>query len=176
MSTAHSPAITTTVRRKKGNGTTMDVNCPQAIVDYNKSMGGVDRGDQYRKYYQVRMKSRKSYKYIFWFLVEVCILNSFILSRYSRGISKVLTYLDFRAQLARELIGEYCSRKRPGRPLSSSVPPPKRISVAHFPCKSTKSTARRGGQSGFVVSATRGSAITDRRTLTTTCPTIPYLG
>ena len=58
MSTAHSPAITTTVRRKKGNGTTMDVNCPQAIVDYNKSMGGVDQGDQYRKYYQVRMKSR----------------------------------------------------------------------------------------------------------------------
>ena len=108
----------------------------------------------------------------------VCILNSFILSHYSPGISisKVLTYLDFRAQLARELIGEYCSQKRPGCPLSSSVLPPKRISAAHFPRTSTKGHCQQGGQSGFVISAIRGSAIADRRTLTTTCPTIPNLG
>lgn len=138
MSTAHNPAATTTVRRKKGDGSITDVTAPKAIVDYNMYMGGVDRGDQYRKYYQVRMKSRKSYKYIFWFLFEVCVLNSFVLYRYSPCISRNLTYLDFRAELARQLIGEYCSRKRRGRPLSSSTPPPKRISVAHFPCKTKK--------------------------------------
>ena len=91
VSTAHDPTSTTTVRRKRGDGSTILVTCPQAIVDYNQHMGGVDRGDQYRKYYHVRMKSRKSYKYIFWFLFETCILNSFILHRYSPCISKNLT-------------------------------------------------------------------------------------
>ena len=84
------------------------------------------------------MQSRKSYKYIFWFLFEICILNSFILYRYSPCIRKQLTYLDFRVALAREFIGEYCSRKRPGHPLSASVPPLKRVTVAHFPCKAKK--------------------------------------
>ena len=137
VSTAHDPSATTTVRRKKGDGNVISVTCPNAIVDYNQHMGGVDWGDQYRKYYQVRMQSRKSYKYI---LFEVCILNSFILYRYSPCISKTLTYLEFRAELARQLIGHYCSRKRPGHPLSTAtcIPPPKRILVAHFPSKTNK--------------------------------------
>ena len=88
ISTAHDPSATT-VRRKKGDGNLISVTCPNAIVDCNQHMGGVDRGDQYGKY-QVRMQSRKSYKYIFWFLFEVCILNSFILYRYSPCISKIL--------------------------------------------------------------------------------------
>ena len=50
--------------RKKGDSTLIEVNCPLSIMDYNKYMGGVDRGDQYRKYYHVHVKSRKSYKYI----------------------------------------------------------------------------------------------------------------
>ena len=88
LSTQHDPAITTTVKRKKGDGSTVDVTCPQAIVDYNAHMGGVDLGDQYRKYYQVRMKSRKFYKYI---LFEICILNSFVIHRYSPCIGKTLS-------------------------------------------------------------------------------------
>ena len=52
-----------------------DVDCPLCIVDYNRYMGGVDTGDQYRKYH-VRVKSRKSYKYIFCFLLEVCVFNT----------------------------------------------------------------------------------------------------
>ena len=138
MSTAHQPTATATVRRKKGDGSIIEVSCPHAIIDYNQYMGGVDRGDQYCKYYQVRMKSRKSYRYIFWFLFEVCILNSHILHRYSPCTTKILSYLDFRVQLARELIGEYCTRKSRGHPLSSGIPPPKRITLPHFPCKTTK--------------------------------------
>ncbi len=65
LSTQHDPSCTTTVRRKKGDGSVIDVTCPQAIDDYNKHMGGVDLGDQYRHYYQVRVKSHKFYKYIF---------------------------------------------------------------------------------------------------------------
>ncbi len=55
LSTQHSPDCTTTVRRKKGDGSTISVTCPQAVVDYNQYMGGVDLEDQYRKYYQVRI-------------------------------------------------------------------------------------------------------------------------
>ena len=111
MSSGHNPDHTRSVRRKKVDGSRVEVDCPECIVDYNKFMAGVDKGDQYRGYYHVRMKSRKCYKYIFWFPFEVCVLNSFILSRYSPCNHPNTTYLSFRTQLAKELIGTYCSRK-----------------------------------------------------------------
>ena len=37
---------TTTVRRKKGDGSVINVTCPQLVVDFNAHMGGVDLGDQ----------------------------------------------------------------------------------------------------------------------------------
>ena len=74
MSSGHNPRHTTSITRKKIDGSVIHVDCPQSIVDYKKYMGGVERGDQYRKYYHVHVKS---YKYIFWFLFEVCVLNSF---------------------------------------------------------------------------------------------------
>jgi len=47
-------------------------------------MGEVDQNDQLRKYYGVRLKSQKNYKYIFWFMLDVAITNAFILlSKYS---------------------------------------------------------------------------------------------
>jgi len=61
MSTQHDPAVIATMKRKKGDGSTIDLTCPQSIIDYNAHMGGVGLGDQYRKYYQVTMKLRKFY-------------------------------------------------------------------------------------------------------------------
>ena len=83
-----------------------------SIVDYNQYMGGVDRGDQYRQYYRGHVKSRKSYKYFFWFVFGVCVLNAYILSRYSPKIHPISSYLSFRKQLANELIGKYNCRRR----------------------------------------------------------------
>ena len=51
-------------------GRSMDVPCPESVRIYNCFMGGVDRGDQLRGYYQVRLKSRKCYKYIFWYVFD----------------------------------------------------------------------------------------------------------
>ena len=92
MSSGHNPAHTKSIPRKRVDRSIMNVECPISIVDYNKYMGGVDRGDQYRKYYHVHVKSRKPYKYIFWFLFEVCV-NSFILSHYSPCNLPISTYL-----------------------------------------------------------------------------------
>ena len=112
MSSGHNPAHTKSIGRKTADGSIIEVDCPLSITDYNQFMGGVDRGDQYRKYYHVRVKSRKSYKYIYWFLFEICVLNSFILSRYSPCTTSTHTFLSFRKQLAHELIGNYNSRRR----------------------------------------------------------------
>ena len=40
-----------------------------------KYMWGVDRGDQLHGYFKTRTKCRKFYKYIFWFLFNVAIIN-----------------------------------------------------------------------------------------------------
>ena len=45
------------------------VPCPDAVVVYNKFMGGVDKGDQLQHYYRIRTKCVKNYKQIFWFTI-----------------------------------------------------------------------------------------------------------
>ena len=135
LSTNSNPDDTTTVRRKQKDGSVCDVVCPSVIAAYNQYMGGVDMGDQYRGYYNVRTKSQKCYRYIFWFLFEVSLLNTYILQRYSPMACKaVITYKDFRVSLAKSLIGTYNGRKRVGRP-STSARPPRRLRVSHFPQK-----------------------------------------
>ena len=47
----------------------------------NKYMGGVDKNDQLREYYHVRLKSRKYYKYLFWMLFDVAITNAITIAR-----------------------------------------------------------------------------------------------
>ena len=90
LSTNSQPTAQHSVLRRKKDGSRVDVPCPDAIVQYNKYMGGVDRNDQLRKYYGVRLKSRKSYKYIFWFILDVAITNAFILlSNYSPIAAKL---------------------------------------------------------------------------------------
>ena len=93
MSSGHNPDHTRSVCRKKADGSRVEVDCPVCIVDYNKFVADVDKGDQYRKYYHVRMKPCKCYKNIFCFLFEVCVLNSYILSRYSPCNHPNTTYL-----------------------------------------------------------------------------------
>ena len=124
VSSLCSPDDTAVVRRRQKDSTIIDVPCPLSVELYNKFMGGVDKGDQLRKYYHVRMKTKKNYKYIFWFCVEVCIINAYILSNHIPVSTLPVTELNlksFRLKLAGELIGDYKSRKRAGRPPRSTV-------------------------------------------------------
>ena len=40
------------VHRRQRDGTSMNIPCPESVRIYNRLMGGVDRGDQLRGYYQ----------------------------------------------------------------------------------------------------------------------------
>ena len=77
MSTMSNPLTTQSVERKQKDGSKVMVPCPDAVVVYNKFMGGVDKGDQLQHYYRIRTKCVKNYKQIFWFT------NAHILSHFS---------------------------------------------------------------------------------------------
>ena len=125
------------VQRRLRDGTRKDISCPAAVMKYNKYMGGVDRNDQLRQYYHVRLKGRKYYKYIFWFVFESSIANAYILHRnYSSHVLK--SYKEFRLSLAKGLVGDYSSRKRPGHGLSVRV----NLPLRHFPIKAKTSSSK----------------------------------
>ena len=96
-------------------------------------MGRVDRNDQLRQYYHVRLKSCKFYRYIFWFLFEICLANAHILYQHYSGADK-LTLKEFQLEVAQGLIGDYNSRKRAGRYSHT----PSVLPLRHFPVKYTE--------------------------------------
>lgn len=122
-------------------------------------MAGVDRADQLRGYYKFRSKSRKFYKYIFWFLFDCCIVNTFVLMRNflpTADSTGSETLKAFRIRLAERLIGGYNSRQRYALPpairevcINTSMPPPLKRqredsscaspSATHFPIKGPSS-------------------------------------
>ena len=132
------------VRRVQRDATSVEVRALTSVITYNKWMGGVDRGNQLRQYYHLRLKSRKFYKYIFWFLVDVCFVNTYILhTRY--GTTTNSPFKEFRLQLAKSLIGSYSSRKRavPRCDHHFSPPPPSKKAISHFPVK-FKTSSKKG--------------------------------
>lgn len=87
------------------------VSKPAVVELYNKHMGGVDLADQLRNYYSLGRSSCKWYRYLFWFLVDISICNSFILYNHYRrehGEAKV-KQVNFRMNLAKQLIGGFSS-------------------------------------------------------------------
>ena len=148
LSTLSQPGETQPVLRRERDGSLVELSCPTAILAYTKYMGilaytkymgGVDLGDQLRKYYSVRLKCRKNYKYIFWFIFDVCITNSFILSKFCNSTSQPTKedsrLKTFRAHLAESLIGSYTSRQCAGRPRSQGVVEPSPVEATfHSPC------------------------------------------
>ena len=76
-------------------------------------MGGVDRNDQLRQYYHVRLKSQKYYKYLFWMLFNVVITNAMIIARANPVLQKQKKSVkSFWTALSHELLNGYCSSKR----------------------------------------------------------------
>ena len=63
ISSMSTTTATFTVERIQKDGSRVYVTCPQAVAS------GVDKGDQPRNYYRVRLKSSKYCKYIFWLLL-----------------------------------------------------------------------------------------------------------
>ena len=173
LSTNAQASANITVQRRQKDGSRTEVPCPESVVLYNRYMGGVDRGDQLRQYYSVRTKSHKMYKYIFWFIFDVTITNTYVLYQFiPQTDRKALPLKEFRVQLARELIGDYNSRKQVGRPRQMPLP---RISagiqtLSHFPRKIQKENSMLATPLGIAMNVRFGFA-TAGLTVTASCCT-----
>ena len=103
------------------------------VPDYQQYIRGVDRGDQLVGYYNIDRRSKKWWKKVFSYMIECALLNAYLLEKYAepalndpslRGRKK-RDFLDFRLDVAEQLIGLHTLCHRSGHPsrLDSTTPP-----------------------------------------------------
>lgn len=79
VSSAHNPATKQVTRQARGQTLTLDK--PIVICDYTDNMGAVDRADHYIASYSFTRKSIKWWRKLFFWILEVSIVNSFLLMK-----------------------------------------------------------------------------------------------
>ena len=123
LSTSHPPLLadgSLAIVQRKDGANKIDVPCPPYLPDYIKYMRGVDKGDQLVALYSAGRKSSKAWRRIFFYLLECCILNSYILeghfnARHKDKGRKKRDMKEYKVELATQLIARFTSRKQPGR-------------------------------------------------------------
>src|SRR6185295_13687489 len=70
---------TTLVRPIFGQDARRELPIPKIIDDYNYNMNGVDRADQLRSSFTSHRAGRRTWLPLFWFLINICKVNSYIL-------------------------------------------------------------------------------------------------
>ncbi len=143
ISTIHVAQVSggSTVLRTEKDGSRIERQCPPCVIDYQKFMGGVDRGDQLESYYNMGRRTKKWWRRVVFYLFEVCILNAFVLEGYvqpelhaNKGRKK-RDILSFRLELAHELISGFFPCEKAGRSRSEESAQLKRLNntLPHWP-------------------------------------------
>uniref|UniRef100_A0A667ZB56 PiggyBac transposable element-derived protein domain-containing protein n=1 Tax=Myripristis murdjan TaxID=586833 RepID=A0A667ZB56_9TELE len=111
-SSVHEAFTGQTVRRRVKEAGVWQVKhlpVPDAVVDYNRNMGGVDLSDALIGYYSVLHKTMKWYKTFFYHFVDIAVVNSFLLHKELLKLrnptqTKPHTQKTFREQLLKEML------------------------------------------------------------------------
>ena len=139
LSSKHETAnITTTgkLRRKRGQQPREEIEKPRLALDYQDGMKGVDLQDQVTALFPIMRRTVKGYRKIFFYLLDICIFNAFVV--HCTWSEKKKRYTDFRVAAATQLLEtvQLPDYKVRGRP--SSITTPLRLQAknwAHFPMR-----------------------------------------
>ncbi|CAK1587806.1 unnamed protein product [Parnassius mnemosyne] len=114
--------VGTISRYDKKQKKNISIPCPKVIEEYNAHMGGVDTMDSYLGRYRIRMKSKKWTNRLFQHMLDMAVINSWILYKKvslkkKTNPKNILKLVDFRTELAETLCkyGAVSENKR-GRP------------------------------------------------------------
>lgn len=123
----------------------VDVACPSAIIEYNKSMGGVDKLDFLLSLYRIHIKSKKWTLRVIFHFIDLAVVTSWL--QYIKDCKSVghpksqqLSLLQFRFNIAECMIKhntnplDKAAVGKPRRSLQSAPPTDVRFDgIGHFP-------------------------------------------
>lgn len=142
LSNCHTSEISS-VERKQKNGEKKSFPCPEAIVFYNKFMGGVDMTDQYTLAYDINRKTNKWWKRVFQRLLMTAVTNAWIV--YKQLKKKKIALIDFMIPLSDHLIEIGKSGSKIQRSYKTGRPSKRAknfVNVQHLPVPCTKRRCR----------------------------------
>jgi Transposase IS4 len=105
-----SPLKTASLDRWDENRHRIAISCPQAVYDYFYHARSVDVINQLHYSYLVGRKSKKWWSRLVWWLIDMSIVNAFILWKIGKDD---VNQLQFREQLMRSLVQWFLSNREP---------------------------------------------------------------
>ena len=166
LTTIHENQMVNKERRSRfGNNHEEDIAKPLCIEEYNKHMGGVDKSDQLLSYYGFIHKNLKWSNCAAFHLLDLAIVNSYILYKLSNQEKRHKTHADFRIDLATSLLLE--SGYQMLEDVDQSPTPNDRLHGRHFPSKvPTRPNGKQSQRECAVCSFKKGNK---RKTTTYLC-------
>ena len=121
--------LDSTIKVKRWDNTSktyIDINCPAAVQEYNKSMGGVDLADMLFALYRTTIKSKRWYLKVLFHCVDIAKVNAWLLYRRHCDQQRIpkksqISLLKFTSSIALALTksGTIETPRSVGRPRSS---------------------------------------------------------
>jgi len=87
-----------------------DAMKPQIVMDYNYDMGYVDKGDRKANSYSINLRTFKCMKILFFHLLDLAILSSYILHSLCGG--KKIPHRNFEFTLVRNMLAHAGPERR----------------------------------------------------------------
>lgn len=115
------PSKMETVNRKQKDGNIQQIACPELVKKYNDEMGHVDKMDMLKSLYEVDRKSKKWWHRIFFYFLDLSVVNAFILFKQRTDSNAQLNLKQFRMSVAMGLVGGDMAISKKGRPSSGSL-------------------------------------------------------
>ena len=134
-------------------------------------MGGVDKSDQLLPYYGFSHRTVKWWRRALFHLIDLAVVNSYIMYSEMHHTSRRLTHEQFRIELAKGLLLSAAVDLTDDMPRTSglaarSLPPAARLTERHFPTRLADSESHKRQSNCIVCSGKKGRG---RKTTTYMC-------
>ena len=145
LSNFHTPTAIGQVNRRGQDRRQQPVDVPTVICDYQTHMRGVDLCDQKVGYYLPLIKSFKWWRRLFFYLLQVSIVNCYIMAKSANNdvLMRFPEFRDFLERLAHELIGNHRAKREVpivGNPQNGGLHPVRKLFAKKKVCHECKLT------------------------------------